>query len=156
MSPNKGNNPGMAHDAQQPPCPGAELILHQDFPRPARLPLQFGRRGRGRPQRYVNSVLVPINLLWVYLILSQLSSFSFTTWAPAQRSEVNSYHRLPGEQVLDMEVDASASLQQLIPRVFEALGPLRPLRLLLSDGRSWQEMSCRLEQLGAAGYPAIG
>lgn len=63
---------------------------------------------------------------------------------------------VPGEQVLDLEVDAAdaSSLQQLIPRVFDALGPLRPLRLLLSDGRSWQETSCR--ELGplAAGYPS--
>eukprot|EP00435_Cladocopium_sp_Y103_P017417 s2926_g4.t1 len=61
---------------------------------------------------------------------------------------------LGGEQVLDLEVDASASLQQLIPRVFEALGPLRPLRLLLPDGGSWQMASSRVEQLGAAGYAA--
>ena len=74
-------------------------------------------------------------------------------------SNVLSQQLLPGEQVLDLEVDAvdASSLQQLIPRVFDALGPLRPLRLLLSDGRSWQETSCReLGPLGAAGYPSWG
>lgn len=89
--------------------------------------------------------------------LSQLSFFLFTNWAPLRATAFLS----PGEQVLALDLEAKdavdASLRQLIPRVFEALGPLRPLRLLLPDGRSWQETSetseTSLEQLGAAGYP---
>ena len=87
--------------------------------------------------------------------LSQLSFFLFTNWAPLRATPFLS---LPGEQVLALDLEAQdavdASLRQLILRVFEALGPLRPLRLLLPDGRSWQETSeTSVEQLGAAGYP---
>ena len=107
---------------------------------------------------YVHSVLVSISLEYLHIYLLFISTQHFFVHKMGTGSNVLSQQLpVPGEQVLDLEVDAvdaSASLQQLIPRVFEALGPLRPLRLLLSDGRSWQETSCR--ELGAAGYPSWG
>ena len=52
--------------------------------------------------------------------------------------------------------DADEKLQNLIPEVFEELGYLRPLCLLLPDGRPWQAVECQIVDLAtmvSAGYP---
>ena len=61
-----------------------------------------------------------------------------------------------GDTVMKLLKDADESLQNLIPEVFEELGYLRPLCLLLPDGRPWQAAECQIVDLVtmvSAGYP---
>lgn len=63
---------------------------------------------------------------------------------------------VPGATVMKLLKAADERLQNLIPEVFEELGYLRPLYLLLPDGRPWQAVECQivdLVKMVSAGYP---